>query len=57
MVLEETSIIVDEDAASVEVCARVINPNISQPVAFSFNVTFSVGDGTGTSCTCLGYVL
>ena len=50
MALEKASFTVDEDAGSVEVCANVTSPNISQPVAFSFNVTFSVNDVTGTSC-------
>ena len=47
--LEKTTIPVDENAGPVEVCANVTSPHISRPVAFSFNVTFSATDGTGTS--------
>ena len=54
MALEEILIIVDEDVGSVVVCANVTSPNIPQPVAFSFNVTFSVNDGTGTSHDLFG---
>ena len=49
MALEKISITVNEDDGSVVVCANVTSPIISQPVAFSFNVTFSVTDVTGTS--------
>ena len=52
--LEKTSISVREGDGSVLVCANVTRPDIPCPVAFEFNVTFSVRDiTTGTPCYVL----
>ena len=44
--LEKTFYQVSEDVGSVNVCAIVYSPNVTCPITFPFNLSFSAGDDT-----------
>ena len=44
--LEMTSYTTREDSVMIEVCARVLDPELECPIWFPFNISFTIADGS-----------
>ena len=44
--LDTASYITVENSGMIEVCARVLDPEVDCPVSFPFDITFSTADGS-----------